>query len=87
MTAAAKACRSIRTYAPEDITHATGLIEDGDCESLAVSVQDTLAALNSLEIVLQDTRDAKRRREARMENSSSATRPGRGTPCWPSRRT
>ena len=36
------------------ITYATGLIEDGDGESLAVLVQDTPATLNSLEIVLQD---------------------------------
>ena len=69
MTAAAKACRYIRTHSREDITHAMGLTEDGDGESLAVSAPDTLATLNSLQIVLQDTRDAKRRGEARMENS------------------
>ncbi len=64
------ACRYIRAHNREGIPHATGLIEDGEGESLAaVSAEDALATLNLLEIVLQYTRDAKRRGEARMENT------------------
>ena len=88
-----KACHRIRTQRREDIAHATGLVEEGDGESLAVSVQDTIATLSSHEIGLQDTRATKRRGEARMENApkladfGNKKGLGRGTPCWPSRRT
>ena len=67
MSTASQACLHIRTHRHEDISHATGLVE-GDGESVTVSVQDTTATLNLLEIVLQDTRATKRRGEARMES-------------------
>ena len=39
---ASKACRNVRTQRQEGITRATGLVEEGDGESVEVSVQDTL---------------------------------------------
>ena len=66
VTLTLRVCRNIRTQRHDEITHATGLVEEGDGESVAVTVQDTMATRNSHEIVLQDTRAAKRRGEARM---------------------
>ena len=57
-------CHNTRTQRHE-ITHATGLVEEGDGESVAVTVQDTMATRNSREKVLQDTRAANRRGKAR----------------------
>ena len=59
--------RSTELVSFNHMTCATGLSEDGDGKGVAVSVQDALQTLISMEIVLQDLRSAKRRGEARQE--------------------
>jgi hypothetical protein len=73
VSTASKTCRRVRTQ--------LHLAEEGDGESVAVTVQDTVATLNALEIVAQDTRAAKRRGEVRAANEPQL--PDFGDRAWP----
>ncbi|MFM7986717.1 MAG: hypothetical protein ACKPKO_46120, partial [Candidatus Fonsibacter sp.] len=52
VSTALQACLHIRTHHHDDISHATGLVEgDGELVAVSESVRDTIAALNSLEML------------------------------------
>ena len=54
VSTASQACLHIRTHHHDDISHATGLVEgDGELVAVSETVRDTIATLNSLEMLRQ----------------------------------
>ncbi|MFM7983564.1 MAG: hypothetical protein ACKPKO_29985, partial [Candidatus Fonsibacter sp.] len=64
MATASKARREVRTYQHDEIVRTTGLFEEVYSNTSAVTVHYTITNLSSLEIVLEDTRSSKKRRDA-----------------------